>query len=155
MNISQSVLATQATEEFQPLTEERANATLRRAEEIWSRRDVAVIGARYHEDCVVRYAHLPEIRGKAAFLKFLEARLARMKDYKLYKKLIAFTDRQLINSFDGHWTDAETGHKVSIFAIEVTEYDEKGQIIRWQSGVSPLPGPHQLPLPLVSSSYTT
>jgi len=60
---------------------------VQRAEDTFNRGDVDAILGRYADDVVIRFAGIPEIRGKAAAEKFLRARFARQKNYRLKKTL--------------------------------------------------------------------
>ena len=56
---------------------------VQRAEDTFNRGDVDAILGRYADDVVIRFAGIPEIRGKAAAEKFMRARFARQKNYRL------------------------------------------------------------------------
>jgi nuclear transport factor 2 (NTF2) superfamily protein len=60
---------------------------VQRAEDTFNRGDVDAILNRYAEDIVIRFAGLPEIQGKGAAERFLRARFARQRNYKLKKTL--------------------------------------------------------------------
>lgn len=101
-----------------PLTRERALELVAAAEQAFADADVATIVDGYTEDVVIRFADLPEIRGKDAAEAFLRARFARQQDYRLTKRLRALDGDVIGNAWDGTWTDAQTGKKMHGFGTE-------------------------------------
>jgi nuclear transport factor 2 (NTF2) superfamily protein len=92
-----------------PVTREFALKLVQRVEDIFARGDVDAIMAGYTDDIVIRFADIPEIRGKAAAEKFLRARFARQRNYRLRKVLRMLEGNMLGNYWDGEWEDAQTG----------------------------------------------
>jgi len=60
---------------------------VQRAEDTFNRGDIDAILGRYADDVVIRFAGIPEIKGKAAAEKLLRARFAWQKSYRLKKTL--------------------------------------------------------------------
>lgn len=101
-----------------PLTRDRALELVASAEKAFATADVAGIVDGYTDDVVIRFADLPEIRGKEAAEAFLRARFARQRDYELTKRLRALDGDVIGNAWDGTWTDAQTGRKMRGFGTE-------------------------------------
>jgi nuclear transport factor 2 (NTF2) superfamily protein len=93
----------------QPVTREFALNLVKHVEDIFGRGDVDAILRGYTDDIVIRFADIPEIRGKAAAEKFLRTRLARQRNYRLRKVLRMLEGNMLGNYWDGEWEDAVTG----------------------------------------------
>lgn len=93
----------------QPLTRQQAITLVAEIEAAFTAGDVERIIAGYTDDIVIRFADIPEIRGKHAAAEFLRARFARQKNYQLHKHLRALDGDIVGNSWDGTWTDARTG----------------------------------------------
>jgi nuclear transport factor 2 (NTF2) superfamily protein len=91
---------------------EQALAMVRAAERDFAAANVAGIVAGYTDDVVIRFADVPEIRGKAQAEKFLRARFARQKNYRLTKVLRMLEGNMLGNYWDGEWEDAQTGKRM-------------------------------------------
>jgi nuclear transport factor 2 (NTF2) superfamily protein len=68
----------------------------------------------YTDDVVIRFADVPEVRGKIAAERFLRARFARQRNYRL-NKVLRMVDRNMVgNYWDGEWEDAKTGPNPSV-----------------------------------------
>lgn len=91
---------------------EQALALVAGAERAFAAGDVAGILGGYTDDVVIRFADVPEIRGKAQAEKFLRARFARQKNYRLTKVLRMLEGNMLGNYWDGEWEDARTGKQM-------------------------------------------
>ena len=91
------------------VTREFALKLVKKVEDIFGRGDVEAILDGYTDDVVIRFADVPEIRGKAAAEKFLRARFARQRNYRLKKDLRMLEGDMLGNYWDGEWEDAVTG----------------------------------------------
>ena len=79
------------------------------AEDAFGKGDVEAILRAYTDDVVIRFADIPEIRGKAAAERFLRARFARQRNYRLRKTLRMLEGNLIGNYWDGAWEDAQTG----------------------------------------------
>jgi nuclear transport factor 2 (NTF2) superfamily protein len=91
---------------------EQALALVKAAERDFAAGNVDGIVAGYTDDVVIRFADVPEIRGKAQAEKFLRARFARQKNYRLTKVLRMLEGNMLGNYWDGEWEDARTGKQM-------------------------------------------
>jgi len=94
------------------VTEAQAREMVRNAERDFAGGNVESILSGYTEDIVIRFADVPEIRGKAAAEQFLRARFARQRNYRLKKELRIFQGNVIGNYWDGEWEDARTGRKM-------------------------------------------
>jgi nuclear transport factor 2 (NTF2) superfamily protein len=86
----------------------------------------------FTEDCVVRFAEQPERRGRAALRQLFTARLARQKDYRLTKTLMALDGNVLANTWEGTWEDRETGRAMAGRGVEVWTMRD-GMIAVWDA----------------------
>ena len=93
-------------------TREQALALVKAAERDFASANVENIVAGYTDDVVIRFADLPEIRGKAQAEKFLRARFARQKNYRLTKVLRMLQGNMIGNYWDGEWQDAQSGKQM-------------------------------------------
>ena len=94
------------------VSEEQALAMVKAAERDFAAANVEAIVAGYTDDVVIRFADVPEIRGKAEAKRFLLARFARQKDYRLVKILRMRQGNMIGNYWDGEWKDAQTGKRM-------------------------------------------
>jgi|HubBroStandDraft_6_1064221.scaffolds.fasta_scaffold1805611_1 nuclear transport factor 2 (NTF2) superfamily protein len=81
-------------------------------EDAFDTADLVAIEKGFTENAVARFADFPEMRGRAAIMRFLTARFARTLGYRLKKKLQVLTGNRLANTWDASWTDAKTGKKM-------------------------------------------
>jgi nuclear transport factor 2 (NTF2) superfamily protein len=114
------------------LTWEEAQAMLRRSEDRFQRGAVDELLSRYAEDIVIRYADLPEIRGREAAARFMRARFLKQKNYRLKKVLFSVSGQKIANTWTGEWEDAETGRQMAGSGVEILEL-RGGQVIRWEA----------------------
>lgn len=127
------------------LTTEDAQAILRRNEVLFSRADLPAILGGFHNDVIVKFADIPEIRGKAALEKFLAARFARQKGYRLRKALRAFEPQSgtIVGTWTGEWEDGRTGKAMRGRGTEIlivrdglcVEWDATFNM--WEDGAGP------------------
>jgi nuclear transport factor 2 (NTF2) superfamily protein len=113
-------------------TRSQATTLLRVVEAMFHRRDVEALVNGFTEDCVVRFAEQPERRGRAALRQLFTARLARQKDYRLTKTLMALDGNVLANSWEGAWVDRETGKSMAGRGVEVWTMRD-GMIAEWDA----------------------
>jgi nuclear transport factor 2 (NTF2) superfamily protein len=64
------------------------------------------------DDILIRFADLPEIKGKQAAKAWLKARFARQKNCRLKKSFRAVTGNVIGDSWIGTWVDGATGKKM-------------------------------------------
>src|SRR5262249_45283311 len=60
-------------------------------------------------DVVVRFADFPEMHGLAELKRFIAARMARLKGYRLTKRLRAVAGNVIICSWEAGWEDGRDG----------------------------------------------
>jgi nuclear transport factor 2 (NTF2) superfamily protein len=92
-----------------PVSREFALKLVKHVEDIFARGDVEAILNGYTDDIVIQFADIPEIRGKVAAEKFLRARFARQRNYRLRKDLRMLEGNMMGNYWDGEWEDTQTG----------------------------------------------
>ena len=116
---------------------------VQRAEDTFNRGDVDAILTRYAEDVVIRFAGLPEIRGKAAAESFLRARFARQRNYKLKKTLFMVEGFKIGATYSASWEDARTGKPMLGRGAEFWQYRDgelrlwDAAMTVWEAGVDP------------------
>ena len=113
-------------------TVEQATALLRAVEDMFHRVDVEALVHGFTEDCVFRFAEQPERRGRQAIREFFAARLARQKNYRLKKTLLALDGNVLANVWEGTWQDGDTGKKMAGRGLEVWRMRD-GVIAVWDA----------------------
>ncbi len=115
-----------------PKTPEEARAFVRHVESLFTPWNVPALIAGFTEDCVVRFGDLPEIRGRAALEKLFAARSQRQQGYRLRKTFRALMGDMIANSWEGEWTDAQTGRPMRGFGVEVWRMRD-GRIALWEA----------------------
>src|SRR5262249_13172365 len=113
-------------------TREQATALLLAVEDMFHRRDIDALVEGFTEDCVFRFAEQPERRGRAALRDFFVARLARQRQYRLRKTLLALAGNIPSNLWEGTWEDATTGKKMAGRGLEVWTMRD-GMIAVWDA----------------------
>lgn len=114
------------------LARQQALALVKAAERDFAAGNVDSIVAGYTDDVVIRFADVPEIRGKAQAEKFLRARFARQKDYRLTKVLRMLEANMIGNYWDGEWQDARTGKQMVGRGTEFWSI-RNGKIALWEA----------------------
>ena len=92
-----------------PISKDTALKMVAAVEKAFGDRDIDLIMAGFTEDVIVRFADQPELRGKEALRKLLEARFLRQKGYRLRKRLRMLEGHMIGNYWEGDWEDANTG----------------------------------------------
>jgi nuclear transport factor 2 (NTF2) superfamily protein len=95
-----------------PLSRALALELVKGAEDAFGCGDVEAILRAYTDDVVIRFADIPEVRGKAAAERFLRARFERQRNYRLRKTLRMLEGDMIGNFWDGEWEDAQTGKQM-------------------------------------------
>jgi nuclear transport factor 2 (NTF2) superfamily protein len=113
-------------------TKTQANALLRAVEDMFHRSDIDALVRGFSEDCVVRFAEQPERRGRAALRELFTARLARQKNYRLQKTLLALDRNVLANVWEGTWEDRDTGKRMAGRGLETWRMRD-GMIAEWDA----------------------
>lgn len=114
------------------LTLEEARAMVAGFVEAFHSQDVEALAQGWCEDIVIRFADLPEIRGKAAAKQWVASRFARQRDYRLIKTFQAVTGDVLGDSWTGTWVDAITGKKMHGKGMEFLTLKEN-MIAVWEA----------------------
>src|SRR6202030_1848524 len=91
-----------------PRTIEEARAFVAHVESLFMPWNIGALVDGFTQDCEVRFGNV-QLRGRAALRAFFEARSARQKNYRLRKRLKAFSGNLLTNVWEGEWEDAQTG----------------------------------------------
>jgi len=115
-----------------PWPREQAAGLLRAVEDMFHRRDIEALVNGFTEDCVVRFSEQPELRGRDALRRLFTARLARQKNYRLQKTLLALEGNVLINVWEGTWEDRDTGKRMAGRGLEVWRMRD-GMIAVWDA----------------------
>jgi nuclear transport factor 2 (NTF2) superfamily protein len=114
---------------------DEARAIVQRAEDTFNRGDVDAILGRYADDVVIRFAGIAEITGKAAAEKFLRARFARQKNYRLKKALFMVDGFKIGATFTASWDDAKTGKSMLGHGVELWQYRD-GKLVLWEAALN-------------------
>lgn len=91
---------------------ETALEMVRQAEKNFGSGAVEAILDGFTDNVVIRFADLPEMRGKADAERFLRSRFARQQNYELTKTLRMVSGNMIGNFWEGTWNDARTGKKM-------------------------------------------
>ena len=116
-------------------TRDEARKIVQRAEDTFNRGDVAAILGRYADDIVIRFAGIPEIRGKAAAERFLRARSARQKNYRVKKTLFMVEGFKIGATYTVRWEDAKTGKAMLGRGVELWQYRD-GKLVLWEAALN-------------------
>ncbi|MGA3335270.1 MAG: nuclear transport factor 2 family protein [Terracidiphilus sp.] len=114
------------------ISREMALRMVREAERAFGAADITAILGIFTDDVVIRFAEIPEIRGKVDAERFLRARFARQRNYKLSKSLRMVEIDRVGNVWDGEWDDAQTGQKMRGRGIEFWTVRD-GKIALWEA----------------------
>ena len=113
-------------------TREQANELLRVVEGMFHRLDIDALVNGFTEDCVVRFAEQPERHGRPALRELFTARLARQRNYRLTKTLMALDGNVLTNVWEGTWQDRDTGKPMRGRGVELWKMRD-GMIAAWDA----------------------
>jgi nuclear transport factor 2 (NTF2) superfamily protein len=111
---------------------EEARRLVKRVESLFAQADIKGIMAGYTDDVVVRFADFPEIKGKPEVERFLTARFARQKNYRLRKDLRTLMGSIIGNYWEGEWEDAKTGKKMMGRGTEFWTMRD-GKVALWEA----------------------
>jgi nuclear transport factor 2 (NTF2) superfamily protein len=114
------------------ISREMALRMVREAERAFGAADITAILGIFTDDVVIRFAEIPEIRGKVDAERFLRARFARQRNYKLSKSLRMVESDRIGNLWEGEWDDAQTGQKMRGRGIEFWTVRD-GKIALWEA----------------------
>jgi nuclear transport factor 2 (NTF2) superfamily protein len=114
------------------MTWDEATQVVQEVEDAFAAADLDRIAQGFTEDAVARFADFPEMHGRDAIMRFLTARFARTKGYKLRKTLHVLMDDMLANTWDANWQDARTGKQMLGRGTEIWRVRE-GRIALWDA----------------------
>jgi nuclear transport factor 2 (NTF2) superfamily protein len=127
--VSRKILSSQVSA---PITWEAAETALALSEKRFQAGDVEGLISKYHDDIVIRFASLPEIRGREAAKTWLQKRLQRQLNYTLKKVLLAIDGQKVTRSWTGQWIDSTTKRNMEGRGIEFLQYED-GQLVLWDA----------------------
>lgn len=119
----------------QEITVEEATQLVQEVEDSYNAADVDRIVSGYSDDIVIRFGDVPEIRGKEAAERFISARFARIRNYRLTKKLRAVTGNVVGVSWEGSWEDIKTGKTIEVRGTEFWTLRD-GKMADWEATVN-------------------
>lgn len=111
---------------------DEAKGLVQDVEDAFATADLDRIAAGFTEDAVARFADFPEMHGREAIMRFLRARFARTKNYRLTKRLHLLMDDILANTWDASWEDAQTGKPMLGRGTEIWHVRD-GRIALWDA----------------------
>lgn len=114
------------------MTWDVARRLVQDVEDAFGAADLARIEQGFTEDAVAIFADFPEMHGRDAIMRFLRARFARTKGYKLHKTLHVLMDDLLANSWVATWEDAKTGKAMQGRGTEIWRVRD-GRIALWDA----------------------
>ena len=114
------------------MTWDEATRLVKAVEDAFAAADLDRIAAGFTEDAVARFADFPEMHGREAIMRFVRARFARTKDYRLTKRLHVLMDDMLANTWDASWQDAQTGKPMLGRGTEIWRLRD-GRIALWDA----------------------
>ncbi|WP_445218537.1 nuclear transport factor 2 family protein [Bradyrhizobium sp. Pa8] len=109
-----------------------AEAVLELAQMLMSAGDISEVMKTFATDVVVRFADFPEMHGRPPLEKFLMARFARQKNYRLQKQLRAVSGRVIACYWEGEWDDGQDGRQMQGRGIELLTM-RGGEIATWEA----------------------
>jgi nuclear transport factor 2 (NTF2) superfamily protein len=117
---------------IEALTISDAEAVLGRAQALMSAGNISEVMKSFAPDVVVRFADFPETHGRPPLEKFLLARFARQKNYRLQKQLRAVSGNVIACYWDAEWEDGQDGRQMQGRGIELLTM-RAGEIARWEA----------------------
>jgi nuclear transport factor 2 (NTF2) superfamily protein len=120
--------------EAQPLnlTIADAEAILEQARRLMSAGDISEVMKTFASDVVVKFADFPETHGRTALEKFLIARFARQRNYRLQKQLRAVSGDVIVCYWEGEWDDGQNGRQMQGRGIEILTMRDS-EIAKWEA----------------------
>jgi nuclear transport factor 2 (NTF2) superfamily protein len=114
-----------------PRSLEEARAFVAHVEKLFMPWNIDALVEGFTQDCEVRFGNV-QLRGRVALRAFFAARSARQKNYRLRKRLRAFSGDMLSNIWEGEWEDAQTGASMKGYGVELWVIRE-GKIAVWEA----------------------
>jgi nuclear transport factor 2 (NTF2) superfamily protein len=121
-----------ANQEIRELTVRDAEAVLERAQRLLNAGDISEVTKTFASDVVVRFADFPETHGRPPLEKFLIARFARQKNYRLQKQLRAVSGNVIVCYWDAEWEDGKDGRQMQGRGIELLTM-RGDEIAKWEA----------------------
>jgi nuclear transport factor 2 (NTF2) superfamily protein len=119
-------------QDIRELTVGDAEVVLDRAQRLLNAGDIAEVMKTFASDVVVRFADFPETYGRPSLEKFLAARFARQKNYRLQKQLRAVSGNVIACYWDAEWDDGQDGRHMQGRGIELLTM-RGDEIARWEA----------------------
>jgi nuclear transport factor 2 (NTF2) superfamily protein len=120
-----------------PFTEETARKKVQLAEDAWNSRDPERVALAYTEDSEWRN-RADFIHGRAEIVEFLTRKWQREHDYKLKKRLWAFSGNRIAVRFEYEFRD-DSGQWFRAHGNENWEFDENGLMARRFASINDQP----------------
>jgi nuclear transport factor 2 (NTF2) superfamily protein len=114
------------------LTWDAAQRLVQDVEEAFGAAELTRIEQGFTEDAVASFADFPAMHGRKAIMRFLQARFARTKGYKLKKTLRVLMGDVLANTWDATWEDTQTGKPMQGRGTEIWRV-RNGRIALWDA----------------------
>ena len=114
------------------LTIADAEAILAQAQRLMSAGDISEVMKTFASDVIVKFADFPETHGRAALEKFLIARFARQRNYRLQKQLRAVSGDVIVCYWEGEWDDGQNGRQMQGRGIEILTMRDS-EIAKWEA----------------------
>jgi nuclear transport factor 2 (NTF2) superfamily protein len=114
------------------LTFADAEAVLERAQRLLNAGDISEVMKTFASDIMVRFADFPETHGRVPLEKFLMARFARQRNYRLQKQLRAVSGCVIVCYWDAEWDDGKDGRQMQGRGIELLTMRGE-EIAKWEA----------------------
>jgi nuclear transport factor 2 (NTF2) superfamily protein len=112
-------MGTDADSVSKPLTRHEAERLLAHYQDLASSGAPDRMIEAFTSDVIVRFADFPEMRGHAELKRFIVARVARQKNYRLKKRLRAISGDVIVCSWEGTWEDGRDGRSMEGSGVEI------------------------------------
>jgi nuclear transport factor 2 (NTF2) superfamily protein len=119
-------------QDIRELTFGDAEAVLERAQRLLNAGDLSAVMKTFAPDVVVRFADFPETIGRLPLEKFLAARFARQRNYRLQKQLRAVSGNVIACYWDAEWEDGQDGRQMQGRGIELLTM-RGDEIAKWEA----------------------
>lgn len=120
-----------------PFTEETARQKVQMAEDAWNSKDPERCALAYTPDSWWRNRST-FLQGREAIVAFLSEKWAREHQYKLKKRLFAFTDNKIAVCFEYEYHD-DAGQWFRAHGNENWTFDEHGLMARREASINDVP----------------
>ena len=122
----------QQVSETKQISLEEATQIVKAVEDAFGAADIERIMVGFTPDAIAQFADFPEMKGSAAIEKFIRARFARQKNYRLRKSLRMVQGNMLGNYWEGEWEDIVSGKQMKGRGTEFWTM-EGGKIALWEA----------------------